>query len=240
MDHGNQKDRPRLLIVGAFAPEIDELSKMSSAASSPKKDDPASPTAAQASRRPYDFEVLEAGIGSVAAAVSVQARLLDRDRPPIDEVLFLGSAGAYDAEVPVGPGRFGFSTEFCKRDLAVLEARAHAPAETGAAIRAKAGDAMTAIRAGFDGDVLREGICNSTDSVSLVAIDLKAAGRGFECDFENLECFGVAFVCRSLGLPFAALLALTNTVGPGGSEQWRENYRAMSLELQASVRRSLL
>ncbi|EMY22442.1 hypothetical protein LEP1GSC115_0021, partial [Leptospira interrogans serovar Australis str. 200703203] len=35
-----------------------------------------------------------------------------------------------------------------------------------------------------------------------------------------MECFGLAKVCNHLQLPFYSFFALTNTVGPLGSEEW--------------------
>ncbi|MEQ9363653.1 MAG: hypothetical protein RIF32_05390 [Leptospirales bacterium] len=211
MSHGNQKQKPRLLIVGAFAPEIDRL----------------------AAADPREFDLLEAGIGSVAAAVSLQARLLNPAAAPVSEVLFLGSAGVYDPAAPAGPGAFGFSTGFCKRDLATLEGRAHAPGTGGEIFTTEVGERGAAMRAAVEASKIQDGVTNSTDSVSLVQVEVS------DCAFENLEAFGVAWVCRRYAVPFGAFFALTNSVGPEGSEQWRANYREMSLELQGFAVKSL-
>ena len=90
MRSDNKNQIPRTLLVGAFGPEVDRLVAGEAV--------PLGDQAAGVSRR-RAFEVLEAGIGSVAAAVSVQARLLNPALPPITEILFLGSAGVYDAAV---------------------------------------------------------------------------------------------------------------------------------------------
>lgn len=222
MRSDNKNQIPRTLLVGAFGPEVDRLVAGEAV--------PLGDQAAGVSRR-RAFEVLEAGIGSVAAAVSVQARLLNPALPPITEILFLGSAGVYDAAVRGRGARFAYSTRFCKRDLAAIKGEARLPGVTGDVIESRPGvfaRELTARRPEFV-----SGVTNSTDSVSLVSLQVT------ECDFENLEVYGIAYVCKRYEIDFAALLALTNAVGPDGSDEWRANYREMSLELQQIVLDSL-
>lgn len=218
MKPDNQKQNSHLLIVGAFAPEVDLLA-----------DIPVSSDANVAG-----FDVFAAGIGSVAAAVSVQERILNPKLPPVGEVLFLGSAGAYDSSVAAGPGRFAFSTEFCKRDLAAIEGRARLPGPTGETIQCEAGRRVAGMLQFIEAKKFAVGVTNSTDSVSLVNVAVK------DCNFENLETYGIAWVCKRYNLPFAAMLALTNTVGPAGSEEWSTNHREMSLELQGFLSNFLI
>jgi nucleoside phosphorylase len=69
------------------------------------------------------------------------------------------------------------------------------------------------------------------DSVTLIP-----PGSEFEgLDFENMECFGLAWVAHKKNISFTAILAITNDVGPLGSDQWRANYRAYSRELQKRI-----
>ena len=53
---------------------------------------------------------------------------------------------------------------------------------------------------------------------------------------ENLEVFGMARFCEIHKIDFTAFLAVTNTVGPGGSEEWSRHYRSMAETLQEKVR----
>lgn len=221
---------PHLLICGAFALEIDHLAE--------QLQDPGAsvlPTGGT-------VECAALGIGSVAAAIALQARLLDCDRPRITEVLFVGSAGVYAADQSAGPeaggsrGFFGRSESFCKRDLAVLENRASVPGPLegevlrGGAARGRIlGRLLTHARLA----AMPTGLTNSTDSITLVT----PPGNGSAAvpDYENLEGYGIARVCWQYDLPYAAVFALTNHVGPEGSAQWRANFRSMSTELQALV-----
>ena len=73
------------------------------------------------------------------------------------------------------------------------------------------------------------GTVNSPSSVSLVASEL------WDMDFENLETFGLAYVSDRMKIPFTALMPLTNSVGPDGSSEWKNNYRIMSENLQKLI-----
>ncbi|MCB1140316.1 MAG: hypothetical protein KDK23_16280, partial [Leptospiraceae bacterium] len=53
---------------------------------------------------------------------------------------------------------------------------------------------------------------------------------------ENLEAFSLARFCEIHKIEFSAFLAITNRVGPEGSEEWKQNYRAMAETLQEKVR----
>jgi len=48
-------------------------------------------------------------------------------------------------------------------------------------------------------------------------------------DVEHLEAYAVALACSALGVPFAALLGVANSVCADGSVQWRRNHASASL-----------
>lgn len=214
-----------LLIAGAFEPEIDEL------------------RAACEGRivvldgRPIRVRTAALGVGALEAALSVAPALAAcaAQGEAVAECLFLGSAGVYRGEPPIaaGPDRSGCSTEFYQFDLAVLEGRARRPAPARSRVTSRAGEAAFALQAELDrtGVCERSG-CNSTDSVTLVDF-APDANAGFR--FENLEAYGVARALEGTGVAFTAFFALTNAVGPEGSDQWRANFRAGSLKLQRAL-----
>lgn len=211
-----------LLVFGAFEPEIDEL------------------RAAVDGRivviggRPCRVHTAALGVGALEAALSVGpvlAACAARGEAAAESV-FLGSAGVYRGEphIPVGADQFGCSSEFFQFDLAVLEGRARRPAPARTRVAGRAGEVATALEAelGRAGAITRSG-CNSTDSVTLV--DFAPDGNaGFR--FENLEAYGIARALEGTDVAFTAFFALTNRVGPDGSDQWRANFRAGSLKLQ--------
>jgi nucleoside phosphorylase len=165
-------------------------------------------------------ECLVCGVGNVAAALSLSARL---SAGRFDEILFVGSCGVY--------GEFGgnyeaaYSREFVQSDLAVLSGRAKQPVPFHAKPRAGA------VSARLKEIILRQGVTNCPDSVSL---DLSGADiEGLA--FENMECYGLASAALKYDAAFSAVFAVTNAVGPSGSNQWRENYRKFSDLLQKEI-----
>lgn len=52
-------------------------------------------------------------------------------------------------------------------------------------------------------------------------------------EVEHMETFAVAWACESAGVPFAAILGVTNDVGPGAHAEWLANRAAV----QEAVRR---
>ncbi len=63
-----------------------------------------------------------------------------------------------------------------------------------------------------------------------VTVDDQAAARltltGVEV--EHMEAFSVASVCGGVGVPFVAVLGVSNVVGSSAREQWRANHGSAS------------
>jgi nucleoside phosphorylase len=47
--------------------------------------------------------------------------------------------------------------------------------------------------------------------------------RTSNCDVENLEAFAVARAAATAGIPFIAILGISNTVGPMAHAEWKRN-----------------
>jgi purine-nucleoside phosphorylase len=62
---------------------------------------------------------------------------------------------------------------------------------------------------------------------------------GERWDVEHLETFGVALACARAGVPFAAVLGITNDVGPDAHAQWVANRRSAE-EAARTVARAIL
>ncbi|MBL8019474.1 MAG: hypothetical protein JNM27_07410 [Leptospirales bacterium] len=173
-----------------------------------------------------DVEVvpLVCGVGNVAAAVCL-SEYLQAHRAP-DEVLFVGSAGTYESRPDVFG--IGISNHFYQCDLAVARGESNRPGLLPGLIETRRGEKGAGLAA-TPGTVV--GSTNCPDSITLVN-----PGNLFgDIVFENMECYGLGFVARQKNLPFTAIFALTNSVGPGGSEAWRRNYRNYSQELQRTI-----
>lgn len=66
-----------------------------------------------------------------------------------------------------------------------------------------------------------------------------AMARSTGCDVEHLEAYAVAVACRAAGVPFLAVLAVANEVGPQGREQWAQHHQRVSDALAEEVNRVL-
>jgi purine-nucleoside phosphorylase len=53
-----------------------------------------------------------------------------------------------------------------------------------------------------------------------------AGALAAEGDVEHMEAFGVAWACARAGVPFAAVLGITNAVGPNAHAEWKANRAA--------------
>lgn len=60
------------------------------------------------------------------------------------------------------------------------------------------------------------------------------------CAIENLEAFGVANACALQGVPFAAVLGVSNRVGSSGREEWRAHHKTAALAACEVVARWLV
>ncbi|MCB1166532.1 MAG: hypothetical protein KDK33_10280 [Leptospiraceae bacterium] len=210
-----------LLIVGAFPPETSDLENLAGGS----------------------VRVASTGIGPVDSLLGLEQ--LTREHNP-DELLFLGSVGAY------GPSRLSNQFVYC-RDFLFLEP---------AALRnqAKMVPAMRLIARSAPGPLGESMVAseefdrvwsNTTAGLSLVQQEFiperlaeivpsmkEHSAPGWEQwpVVESLELFALARFCELHKIPFLSLLAVTNEVGPSGSEQWAQNHEALGKELQQKVR----
>ncbi|XDD47871.1 phosphorylase [Leptospira sp. WS39.C2] len=76
------------------------------------------------------------------------------------------------------------------------------------------------------------GICNAPTCITLHQMESPPNNEWKECSFENLELFGLTKVASEFQIPVTAYLAVTNSVGPNGSLEWRDNWQNLSNQLQ--------
>jgi hypothetical protein len=60
-------------------------------------------------------------------------------------------------------------------------------------------------------------------AITLRPAPVGGGGRAPACDVENLEAFAVARAAAAADLPFAAILGISNTVGPSAHAAWKRN-----------------
>jgi len=215
MAAGHDEEPYTLLFVGAFAPEIDLLREYDGR------------TFHDDAGKRIRIGVAECGIGNLNAALYLQKRIT-LDHP--DEIVFVGSCGLY--REPVGDDvnkTVAFSTGFFHLDLGVLQGISRIPFPI-VPLRTSPGAIGLRLR---DALVPVGGATNCPDSISL--IDPSAIELPDGVLFENMESYGLAKVAYEADVPFSALFAITNRVGPNGSEEWRRNHGIMSETIQKSV-----
>ncbi|MBX7056465.1 MAG: hypothetical protein K1X75_00255 [Leptospirales bacterium] len=214
-----------LLLCGAFGGEIDRLQAWNG-------------RSVLVGGEATAIHVAECGIGNIDAALAWQRWQCERGLSSECETLFLGSAGACDQQFPAPwLGGAVIPTHIHKREAGLLLGHSKLPPRLFAAIPENPGNFARRLRSlKFESFILHEGTVNCPDAVSLDHAELYLQ-EGLQ--FENLECYGLARAAELHGAAFSALLAITNHVGPKGSEQWRRNYAACSAALQNIVLQTL-
>ncbi len=136
----------------------------------------------------------------------------------------LGSAGAYAGGPPVGAvvaaGRLGLG--YAAVGLGV----GYAPLAPGP-LQADAG--LAAALALPAVPVL---------TVAAITTDpVLATYFGADWAVEHMEAYAVAYACAQAGVPFAAVLGITNRVGPGAHAEWLVHRDAVHAAVQAVAAR---
>ncbi|XDD51839.1 phosphorylase [Leptospira sp. WS92.C1] len=172
------------------------------------------------------------GIGNLDAGLTLQRFLLEKqsrgDTLP-KSILFVGSAGVYPWIHPrFWKNKFGFSTQIQNQDMAKIEKRIRIPE-----ILTDSYEFPNPFQSLSEEEILISKT-NATGSITIETVSGRVLDflRENDIGFENMECFGLAKVCNEFKIPFYAIFALTNTVGPDGSEEWKSNYKKESIKLQ--------
>lgn len=169
-----------------------------------------------------EIEGAVVGVGPVVAAANA-ARILERDRP--SRVVLIGTAGAYAGGPPIGVAvgatEVALSWGIAAMGLGYVP-RAPKPVECDSSMLSKL-------------DVPHHRVL----TVGAITTDRTLARRiadGYTV--EHLEAFGVAIACQQAGIPFLAVLGITNDVGPDAHVQWlthRDAAQAASREAIAPL-----
>jgi nucleoside phosphorylase len=206
----------RTLIVSAWNPEIAPLRRMLRPA-------------------PRRWAAAAVGIGPVDAAVGA-ARAIARFRPA--RVIFVGTAGAYPrGRVGVEIGAAAVAGELIAVATAVLRGEAYLPAPQ--ATRSSPSRRLSAELAGSGGDTGRSSIVACPAAITRSAALARRIAAATGASLENLEAFAVARAAAAARVEFAAVLGVSNRVGPTGHEEWRVNHAAASRAACAVLARYL-
>lgn len=144
------------------------------------------------------------GVGPVVAAANA-ARILEKVRP--ERVVLVGTAGAYANGPAIGEAiaasKVALSWGIAAMGLGYVP-RAPEPVECDGTMLNKIDRPRHAVL-----------------TVGAITTDRTLARRiadGYTV--EHLEAFGVAVACQQVGVPFLAVLGITNDVGPDAHVQW--------------------
>ena len=166
-----------------------------------------------------DLEGEVVGVGPIVSGIRTAA-LLEARRP--ERVVLIGSAGTYEGRVPIGAavasGRLGISWGVAALGLGYVprppESLLGDP-EMLELLQLPARDVLT---------------------VGAITTDAGLAARlGDGWAVEHMESFAVAYACHNVGVPFVAVLGITNDVGPDAHVQWLAHRAAAHRAAQQAI-----
>jgi purine-nucleoside phosphorylase len=201
----------RTLVLAAWEPELAPLRRLLGRAPGVKL-------------QPVGVGAVDAAVGAARAIAQARAR----------RVIFVGTAGTYDGTGTIGVAAVArhlrlVSTALLRGDgyrPAPLVAEAQPTAALGAALRGRSPRLPAQTVA-----------CPLAITRSAALARRIAAATG--ADLENLEAFAVARAAAAAGAAFAAVLGVSNRVGPRAHAEWRAHQHAASEAACAAVARFL-
>lgn len=169
------------------------------------------------------------GVGPVVAAARAAA-ILARLQP--EAVVMIGTAGSYIGGPPIGTAvaasRVGLSWGVAALGLGYVP-RAPSPVDADPGLLAR-------LDQGPNGSLPRHQVL----TVGAITTDTSLAGRLSDgWTVEHLEAYAVAFACREAGIPFVAVLGISNIVGPQAHVEWL-THRDAAQEVARQAIRPLL
>jgi futalosine hydrolase len=195
-----EAERCEVLVVAAFAPELEGLQPMLDGVM-------------RAELGGLVVFARPVGIGLVAAASGAATRL-EAHRP--HAVVLVGTCGAYPGS-GLAIGDIAVARTVALVEPAVLEGRSAFPEPMSA--RVDPHPALTAAIASGGGSLVDVATTLAVTTDEGLAVSLARRGA-----VEHLEAFAVATACAAKNVPFAVALGVANIVGPQGRSQWRENH----------------
>jgi purine-nucleoside phosphorylase len=164
---------------------------------------------------------LRTGVGTprAAAALAHALAVAKFHGSQSDAVLFLAPAGAYSSQHALGSAHVVSSVAWSDGDL--LRGQSYLPGLKSGQER------LVSSLKPFSEATL------SAVSTPGITVSQELAGvLAEQADFENLELYGVALAAEDFGLPWGAVLGISNVVGPGAHAQWREHHLTASQAAQ--------
>ncbi|MCW7492776.1 phosphorylase [Leptospira sp. 2 VSF19] len=163
---------------------------------------------------PY-LEVM--GIGNLEAAVQL-SEYLSKNKE-IRHIVFFGSCGVYDwSKIQVG--------SIISPNRVYTKELAHALK------MAKQIPESPEFHELVPDKFFKTAKCNAPTTITLTELKQPPEESWKNLEVENLELFGIAKVATKFSITVTAYLAVTNSVGPNGSNEWAKNWKNLSESLQ--------
>lgn len=166
---------------------------------------------------PY-LEVM--GIGNLEAAVQL-SEYLSKNRN-IRHIVFFGSCGAY-VWSGIKIGSFISPNRVYSKEISHALKMAKQIPETPEFYE------MTPDKS------LQITTCNAPTTITLIDLKNPPEESWKNLEIENLELFGISKVASKFSVTVTAYLAVTNLVGPNGSNDWVKNWKSLSHSLQNKI-----
>lgn len=161
------------------------------------------------------------GVGPVRAAAGA-ARFLATERP--HALVLVGTAGTYRDHPP---GTVVVATQLLLDPDVARLGLGYVPLAP-APLRCDAG-LVAAVRPHVHAEA-------RVLTVSAIATDPSlVAARGHDAEIEHMEAWAVAWACAEAGVPFVAVLGVSNAVGPDAHHAWRANREGAEAAARAAV-----
>jgi len=167
-----------------------------------------------------DVEFLLTGIGPLRAAAAVAHRLARGD---VAQVLFVGTAGAYDGQACPLLSAWGVSSARFTDGAAALGCSYFPATKDASPFEEWVAESVESEK--------RRVICVCPPSITrdeTTAVALAKFG-----ELENLEIAAVATACAVTKVPWQAFLGVSNAVGPNAHEEWKAYHAEASRAAQA-------
>jgi nucleoside phosphorylase len=174
---------------------------------------------------PYAF--LTTGIGTPRAAAAVSAALMQAIErgARIESLYFVATAGAYHPDVALNSAFLVSSAHWADSDLA--SGRSYLP-------NVERSENLNATRfcQNANQNPSQPAMLSAVSTPGITLKDDVARSLAHLAGLENLEVYGVAMAAHSLGIPWAAALGVSNTVGAQAHEQWKAHHDRASRSAQ--------
>jgi nucleoside phosphorylase len=203
-----------ILVLSAWDPELAPLRRLLAASGRAN-----APVAARG------VALVAVGVGMVDAAVGA-AEAIARANPR--RVIFVGTAGVYPASARALPiGAAAIAGELRLLSTATLQGDAYHPTPLVATASTMPALRRRLARARRGAAALRTVVVACPLAITrAAALARRIAATG--AVLENLEAFAVARAAASAGRPFAAVLGVSNVVGPLAHIEWRARHQTAS------------